>query len=113
MPDVIIPHLKLVFFSSKSCGVCQHFKKNVLPLLKKELPDLVIEEVQAAMEGERVKNPKGEARADAHDVQGFPAFRFEVVGLPQGGGIDATLSGVKKLVREAQGVIKGIAEGLP
>lgn len=112
MPTSITPHLKLVFFSSKSCGICQNFKKNVLPLLKKELPDLVIEEVQAAMAGEKVKDPKNEARADAFDVTGFPAFRFEVVGLPEGSGIDSTLSGIKKLVKEAREVLK-VAAGAP
>lgn len=113
MPTPTTPHLKLVFFSSKSCGICQNFKRNVLPLLKKDLPDLDIEEVQAAMEGEKVKDPKNEARADAFDVTGFPSFRFEVVGFPEGGGINSTLSGIKKLIEEAQGVLKKVVEGLP
>jgi thioredoxin-related protein len=105
------PHLKLVVFTSKHCGTCQHFKKNVLPLFKKEMPDLVIEEVQATMEGEKVRNPQNEARADAHEVTGFPTFVFEVVGFPRGGGEVATLSALKKFVAEAREVLKVAAEG--
>lgn len=95
------PRLKLVLFTSKDCGTCMHVKKNVLPLFKKANPDLKIEEVMIGLDGAS-DNQQGEDRANAYGIEGLPAIRFEIEGLPTGGAGNCSLSGLNALVKAAR-----------
>lgn len=103
-----IPRLKMVLFTSKDCPTCRHVKKNVLPHFQKAHPDFKIEEVSVGLDAPG-DDQRAEARADAYDVEGLPTIVFEIEGLPRGGGIDCTLNGLNKLLKEAEEGLKKAA----
>lgn len=102
------PHLKMILFTSKDCGVCAVVKKNVLPVLKKKHPNIQIEEVVIGLEGPG-DDDRAETRADAYGVKSVPAIFFEVAGLPVGDGTHCTLNGLAALWAEAEAALKEVA----
>lgn len=102
------PRLKMIFFTSKDCSVCSDVKKRVLPVFQKAHPELKIEEVKIGLDAPS-DNTTAEARADAYGIRGVPAIFFELEGLPQGSGVDCTLPGLNKLLRDAEGALKKAA----